>query len=58
MENIDPTEVNNHLTQAGSVSYVEDNNSNNMEPETQDYYKAILRCRDLEKASLKEKISD
>ena len=37
MENIDLTEVNKHLTQAGSVENVEVNNSNNMEPETQDY---------------------
>ena len=57
MENIDPTEVNNHLTQAGSVVNVV-NNSNNMEPAAQDYYKALLRWRDLEIASLKEQMSD
>ena len=58
MENIDSTEVNNHLTQAGSVGNVEVNNSNYMKPAMQDYYKALLRCRDLEIASLKKQMSD
>ena len=46
MENIDPTEVNNHRTQAGSVGNVEVNNSINMVPGTLDYDKALLRSRD------------
>ena len=40
MDNIDPSEVNNHLTQAGSVENVEVNNSNNMELVMQDYVNA------------------
>ena len=50
MENIDPTEVNNHLTQTRSVENLEVYNSNNMEPGTNydNHDKVLLRRRDLE----------